>query len=245
MTFYLKYAAFALLGLGKLQGQAQSFPVPQDSLPWEKKSEAEKRRASLLWLRKMALQEEITRITEDLLRQSATYGEVLHLLRISRFDARLLRTIPSLVPLKHSSVKDFRVSSRFGYRKHPVKDAVLFHGGIDIPAPNGTPVYAVADAVVSQSVSLHASLGNFVQLDHRNGFSTVYGHLLRFIVSPGQPVQQGQVVGYVGQTGLGTGNHLHYIVVKNGQALDPLPFCFLMYEKFRAEAGTPYSRRSK
>ncbi|RNI24101.1 M23 family metallopeptidase [Rufibacter latericius] len=245
MSHYLKYAAFALLGLGEVPGQAQSFPAAQDPLPWEKKSETEKRRESLLWLRKQALRDEITFVTEDLLRQSTTYGEVLRLLRISRFDSRILRTIPSLVPVKQSSVRNFRVSSGFGYRAHPVKDAVLFHGGIDIPAPNGTPVYAVADAVVSRSVSFHEALGNFVQLDHRNGFSTVYGHLLRFIVTPGQTVQQGQVVGYVGQTGLSTGNHLHYIVAKNGRPLDPLPFCFLMFEKFRAEAGTPYSSRSK
>ncbi|WP_051359647.1 M23 family metallopeptidase [Adhaeribacter aquaticus] len=198
----------------------------------------------LVWLQKQVIREELNKLALDLLKQAVTYTDVYQVLRITRWDASLMRSIPALVPLRYAQIKNFRISSGFGFRKHPVKGDNMFHGGIDIPAPNGTPVYAVADGIVSRSVKYHNSLGNFVQLNHYNGFITYYGHLLRFIVHPGQSVKQGQIIGYVGESGLTTGNHLHYILIKNGLALDPYPFCFLMYERYKAEEKLAKSSQS-
>lgn len=245
MKHYFKYAAIIFKFSFKLRLQAQDFTIAKDSVLWDKVSEDKKLKASLLWLEKQAIKEEIKKVTVDLLKHSATYTDVFNVLRISKWDSGIMRTIPSLVPIRQAKIKDFKINSGFGYRKHPLRKDDRFHGGIDIPAPNGTPVYAVADAIVTRSVKFRDSLGNFVQLNHLNGFITLYGHLLRFIVHPGQAVKQGQVIGYVGQSGWSTGNHLHYILIKNGFALDPYPFCFLMFEKFKSEEDHTYSGRSK
>ncbi|GEO05506.1 hypothetical protein AAE02nite_31700 [Adhaeribacter aerolatus] len=245
MPRHLKWTAFSFIFLANIQLHAQGFAIGKDTAIWEEISEAEKLKASLLWLKKRALKEEIKKATIDLLKHAATYNDVYTVLRISNWDSGMMRTIPSLVPIRQAKIIKFKISSGFGYRKHPLKNNDMFHGGIDIPAPNGTPVYAVADAVVISAVKFHSSLGNFVQLNHLNGFITLYGHLLRFIVLPGQTVKQGQVIGYVGQSGWSTGPHLHYILIKNGFALDPYPFCFLMFEKFRAKEKPVYSGSSK
>lgn len=236
---------FVFIFLGRTQLDAQDLTIGKNNVDWNKITEQQKLEASLIWLEKQAIREEIKSLTFDLLKYSVTYTDVINILRISRWDAGIMRTVPSLVPIRQAKIKDFRISSGFGYRKHPIKKENLFHDGIDIPAPNGTAVFAVADAVVTRSVKHHETLGNFVQMNHLNGFITLYGHLLRFVVVPGQTVKQGQVIGFVGQSGLTTGNHLHYILIKNGLALDPYPFCLLMFEKFKAEERNIYIKGSK
>lgn len=102
-----------------------------------------------------------------------------------------------------------RVSSTYGYRTHPVTHQYRFHGGIDIPAPNGTPIMAAKSGVVIIS-TLGGSYGNHVAIAHGDGTRTLYAHMSSRAVSAGQSVSQGQVIGYVGSTGRSTGNHLHY-----------------------------------
>jgi murein DD-endopeptidase MepM/ murein hydrolase activator NlpD len=116
-----------------------------------------------------------------------------------------------------------RVTSFFGRRYHPILRIVREHQGIDYGAPTGTPVEAVADGRVV-SAGWSGGYGRLVVLGHAEGYETRYGHLSGFGkgISSGAPARQGQVVGYVGMTGLATGPHLHYEVRKFGTPVNPL-----------------------
>ncbi|MCW1382306.1 M23 family metallopeptidase [Novosphingobium sp. KCTC 2891] len=113
-----------------------------------------------------------------------------------------------------------RITSSFGLRRHPILGFVRMHAGIDFAAAWGSPVYAVTDGRVSFA-GWHGGHGNYVRLDHGGGIGTGYGHMSRIAVSPGMAVRRGQVIGYVGSTGLSTGPHLHYELYRGGQAVDP------------------------
>lgn len=117
-----------------------------------------------------------------------------------------------------------RISSRFSTgRKHPILNTVRAHRGVDYAADAGTPIMATADGVVQHRGAL-GGLGNAVVLAHANGFTTRYGHMSRFAagVRVGSRVSQGDIIGYVGMTGLATGPHLHYEMIRNGRHVDPL-----------------------
>lgn len=113
-----------------------------------------------------------------------------------------------------------RVSSGFGMRFHPLLGYTRFHRGVDFAAPYGAPIRAVSDGLVALA-GRAGGYGNQVRLSHGNAFGTSYSHMSRIAVSPGQRVQQGQVIGYVGSTGLSTGPHLHFEVYRNGQVVNP------------------------
>jgi murein DD-endopeptidase MepM/ murein hydrolase activator NlpD len=114
-----------------------------------------------------------------------------------------------------------RVTSGFRLdRMHPILRRVLPHTGIDYAAGYGTPVHATADGSVSFA-SVRGGYGNMVEVQHPNGYATRYAHLSRLAVRERQPVRQGDVIGYVGATGLATGPHLHYEVRRKGQPVDP------------------------
>jgi murein DD-endopeptidase MepM/ murein hydrolase activator NlpD len=118
-----------------------------------------------------------------------------------------------------------RISSNFGMRLHPLLGYTRMHKGIDIAAAWGSPVYAATDGVV-QFAGRSSGYGNFIKLNHGGGFGTGYGHLSRIIVSSGQSVRKGQVIGAVGSTGMSTGPHLHYELYKNGAAVNPRSVAF-------------------
>jgi len=132
-------------------------------------------------------------------------------------DGQNLRKTFQKSPLRFS-----RVSSFFGRRFHPIRRVVRQHFGVDYVAPKGTPVEAVSDGRVV-SAAWSGGYGRLVVLGHAEGYQTRYGHLSGFGkgVRSGAPVRQGQVVGYVGSTGLSTGPHLHYEVRKYGSAVNP------------------------
>lgn len=115
------------------------------------------------------------------------------------------------------------ISSRYGPRYHPLSGITEFHLGTDIPAPGGTPIVSVKAGTVMWSNS-HWSYGNNVVVYHDNGMSTLYAHMQSINVVPGQAVEAGQVIGYVGTTGSSTGNHLHFEVHINGQRTNPEPY---------------------
>jgi murein DD-endopeptidase MepM/ murein hydrolase activator NlpD len=94
------------------------------------------------------------------------------------------------------------------------------HRGLDFKAGQGTPIYAVTDGKV-EFAGRNGGHGNFVRLDHGNGLDTGYSHMSRIAVSRGQRVRRGQVIGYVGSTGLSTGPHLHYEMYRGGKTVDP------------------------
>ena len=121
-------------------------------------------------------------------------------------------------------VKFTRISSGFTLaRRHPILNTIRAHRGVDYAAPSGTPVRATAEGRIL-SVGLGAGYGNLVEIRHGDNYSTLYGHLSRFAtgLKRGSVVNQGQIIGYVGQTGLATGPHLHYEFRINGVHRDPL-----------------------
>lgn len=113
-----------------------------------------------------------------------------------------------------------RVTSSFGIRMHPLLGFMRMHKGLDIGAPYGSPIRAAIDGVV-QFAGRNAGYGNFVKLAHSGGLASGYGHMSRIAVRPGMRVKRGQVIGYVGSTGLSTGPHLHWEVWRNGLAVNP------------------------
>jgi murein DD-endopeptidase MepM/ murein hydrolase activator NlpD len=120
-----------------------------------------------------------------------------------------------------SPVEGHSINSAYGMRKHPKLGGMKFHTGVDIAANAGTPVRAVKSGTVtkiSSNQSPYSGFGNVVVIDHGDGYQTVYAHLSKFACKVGDRVQQGQVIGYVGSTGISTGNHLHFIVQKTGHA---------------------------
>jgi murein DD-endopeptidase MepM/ murein hydrolase activator NlpD len=113
------------------------------------------------------------------------------------------------------------ISSGYGNRRDPFNGSSDFHPGLDISGHHGQPIQAPADGVV-ETAALSGDYGNLVTINHGFGLATRYGHLSRFAVTPGQQVQRGQVIGYVGSTGRSTSAHLHYEILVNGQLTNPL-----------------------
>jgi len=117
-------------------------------------------------------------------------------------------------------VADARLSSGFGMRFHPILGFSRMHQGVDLAAPLGTPIVAAAEGIV-RFAGDHGGYGNFVQIQNDGGMGTGYGHMSGIVVRPGQVVRQGELIGYVGSTGLSTGPHCHFEVYRNGVAVDP------------------------
>ena len=113
------------------------------------------------------------------------------------------------------------VSSGFGMRTHPVYHAKRFHKGVDLRAGAGTPIRAPADGRVAYA-GWAGGYGRQVRLGHADGLATTFSHMSRIAAAPGARVHAGEVIGYVGSTGLSTGPHLHYEVYKNGKAVNPM-----------------------
>jgi len=128
----------------------------------------------------------------------------------------VMMTVPLYLPLKTAEMTD-----PFGWRFHPITGALDFHYGLDMAADPETPIYAVMSGTVRLAAA-GESYGNYVILDHQNGFSTVYAHCSKLLVKEGEPIQKGQKIALVGSTGAATGPHLHFEVRQDEIRLDPL-----------------------
>lgn len=137
----------------------------------------------------------------------------------SAFRINFLRTVPNGSPVKNA-----RLSSRFGYRTHPVTKKRKKHRGLDFAVNTGTPIYATADGAVEVARKSNLGSGNFLRIQHSHGFSSSFSHMKSFKVRSGEFVEKGQLIGYSGNTGMSSGPHLHYEVRFVGRALDPLNF---------------------
>ncbi len=115
------------------------------------------------------------------------------------------------------------ISSGYGWRINPITHRREFHHGVDIAAMEGTPVKSTANGIVVYA-GRTKGCGNFVVIKHGYGYTTFYAHLRRYIVRIGQWVKRGQIIGYVGHTGLATGSHVHYEVWKHKRRVNPLPY---------------------
>ena len=128
--------------------------------------------------------------------------------------------------LMRTPVDGARLTSGFGMRFHPLLAFSRMHQGIDFGAPSGAPIMAAASGTVIFAAA-HGGHGNYVSLRHNAELTTAYAHMSRFAVKVGQRVSQGQIIGYVGSTGLSTGPHLHYEVWLRGKAVSPMQLKFI------------------
>jgi murein DD-endopeptidase MepM/ murein hydrolase activator NlpD len=133
---------------------------------------------------------------------------------------RMWASRPAIQPINNKDLT--HLHTIFGMRLHPILGYVRPHNGLDFTAPHGSPVYATGDAVVMYTG--FSTYGNVIYLDHGFGFETRYAHLTRYIVEPGQVIKRGQIIGYVGNTGLSAAPHLHYEVHYKNVAINPINF---------------------
>ncbi len=153
--------------------------------------------------------------------QKKSYDEVDELVKNKE---KLLSHTPAIQPVSNKDLN--RIASGYGYRIDPVYKTTKFHAGLDFSAPQGTPIYATADGVVSTAGSTGNGYGNHVIINHSYGYETLYGHMVRVKVKNGQAIKRGEVIGWVGSTGKSTGPHCHYEVHKNGEKINPIYFFF-------------------
>ncbi len=124
---------------------------------------------------------------------------------------------------KPMAMRNARISSLFGYRRHPIYKTTKFHSGVDYAAPRGTAIYASGAGTVEMARYVNG-YGNFIKIRHNSEYETAYGHMHKFAAGmrPGVKVKKGQIIGYVGSTGRSTGPHLHFEILRKGQRIDPL-----------------------
>lgn len=120
-------------------------------------------------------------------------------------------------------VRSGYISSTYGFRVHPVRNTRQFHEGVDFAAKRGSPILAVADGIVVFS-GRRNGYGNLIDIRHRDGLVTRYAHNSANLVREGELIRQGQQIGTVGSTGTATGPHVHFEVIRNGRAVDPMPY---------------------
>jgi murein DD-endopeptidase MepM/ murein hydrolase activator NlpD len=137
---------------------------------------------------------------------------------------KMLASIPAIQPVSNKDLK--HIASGFGYRVDPIYKTVKMHTGLDFAAAAGTPIYATGDGSVAEASLSETGYGNHVVINHGYGYETLYGHMLKIKVQPGESIKRGDVIGWVGSTGKSTGPHCHYEVIKNGVKVDPVYFFF-------------------
>ncbi|MGM0528886.1 MAG: M23 family metallopeptidase [Bacteroidota bacterium] len=137
----------------------------------------------------------------------------------------MLRSIPAIMPISNKDLT--RTASGWGYRIHPIYKIRKFHYGMDFTAPTGTEIYATGDGTIARIRSSKRGFGNHIVVDHGFGYETVYAHLNGFNdIYVGKKVKRGDVIAFVGSTGLSTAPHLHYEVHLNGKKVDPANYYF-------------------
>ena len=115
----------------------------------------------------------------------------------------------------------FRLSSKFGYRIHPVYKTKRFHSGVDFSAAKGVPIYSIDNGKVIRAGKA-SGYGNYIIIDHSNGVKSAYAHMSEMFVVKGQTIKKGDRIGAVGMTGTATGNHLHFEIILNNKKVDPI-----------------------
>jgi murein DD-endopeptidase MepM/ murein hydrolase activator NlpD len=154
--------------------------------------------------------------------QSKSYDEVIDLAK-SREDQ--LSSLPAIQPISNKDLT--RTASGWGFRIHPIYKIRKFHYGMDFTAPTGTEVYATADGTIERIQQSRRGYGNVLIINHGYGYQTLYAHLNEFNNAwVGKKVKRGDVIAYVGSTGLSTAPHLHYEVHLNGKKVNPVNYYF-------------------
>ncbi|MGY6561561.1 MAG: peptidoglycan DD-metalloendopeptidase family protein [Luteibaculaceae bacterium] len=163
----------------------------------------------------------LDKIEKQLYIQSKSFDDVIELVKTKE---EKLASIPAIQPVSNSDLK--RMASGFGFRIHPIYKTRIFHSGMDFTAPTGTDIYATGNGTVTHVEFSNRGYGNHVVVKHGFGYETLYAHMSKIFVKPGQKVNRGEVIGLVGNTGTSTAPHLHYEVRKNGNPVNPINFYF-------------------
>lgn len=137
------------------------------------------------------------------------------------YKERMWASRPAIQPLSNEDLTYLHTT--YGLRKHPILGYWREHKGLDFTAPQGSPVYATGDGNIEEA-HFSDSYGQVVYIDHGFGFETRYAHMTEFIVKKGEKVKRGQIIGYVGNTGLSYSTHLHYEVLFKGHQINPINF---------------------
>lgn len=160
-------------------------------------------------------------LSSQLYVQSKSFDEIYDM---AKNKSKMLSCIPAIMPVKGTDI--YRISSHYGHRTDPFYKVTKFHGGIDFSGPVGTGIYATGDGVVSKVEKNKSGYGNNIIIDHGYGYKTRYAHLHSFSVKKGDKVKRGQEIGKMGNTGKSTAPHLHYEVIKNNKAINPINFFY-------------------
>jgi murein DD-endopeptidase MepM/ murein hydrolase activator NlpD len=169
----------------------------------------------------LALNEKVDLLRRKLYIESKSQDEVVTL---AEKKEKLYAAIPAIQPISNKQL--VALSSGFGWRTHPIYKVKKMHPGIDFAASIGTPIYATADGTVAQVSVKFSGYGKMVEVDHGFGYRTRYAHMHEFAVRNGQSVKRGDLIGYVGNTGMSTASHLHYEVLINGSQVDPVHYFY-------------------
>jgi murein DD-endopeptidase MepM/ murein hydrolase activator NlpD len=173
------------------------------------------------------LTKEVDILSKQMVVQSKSLDEIVALAKEKEV---MLASIPAILPIKKG---DFYVASGYKMRMHPILKINKFHKGMDFTAPKGTPVYASGDGKIYRA-QRSSTFGKVIYIDHGYGYKTIYAHLNDMVVRRGESIKRGDLIGYVGNTGLSVAPHLHYEVHKNDVALNPINFYYgdLTLEEF-------------
>lgn len=160
-------------------------------------------------------------LTSQLYVQSKSFDDIYEM---ARNKSEMLSCIPAIMPVKNVDI--YRISSHYGQRTDPFYKVTKFHNGIDFSGPEGIGIYASGDGTVIKVEKNKSGYGNNIIIDHGYGYKTRYAHLKDIKVKKGNKVKRGQEIGTMGNTGKSTAPHLHYEVLKNNKAVNPINFFF-------------------
>lgn len=169
----------------------------------------------------LELHEKVDMLRRKLYIESKSQDEVVNL---AENKEKQLAAVPAIQPVANKQL--IALASGFGPRVHPIYKVKKMHTGIDFAASIGTPIYATADGKVVEVSVRFSGYGKMVEIDHGFGYRTRYAHMHGFAVRQGQNVKRGDLIGYVGNTGLSTAPHLHYEVMLNGSHINPVHYFF-------------------
>ncbi|MBX2966210.1 MAG: M23 family metallopeptidase [Cyclobacteriaceae bacterium] len=167
------------------------------------------------------LHEKIDKLKRKIYIESKSQDEVVQL---AENKEKLFAAIPAIQPIANKQL--IALASGFGLRTHPIYKVKKMHTGIDFAAPIGTPIYATADGTVAEVSVKFSGYGKMIIIDHGFGYKTRYAHMHDFAVRQNQKVKRGDLIGYVGNTGLSTAPHLHYEVLLNGVMINPVHYFY-------------------
>ncbi|MDD5863827.1 MAG: peptidoglycan DD-metalloendopeptidase family protein [Firmicutes bacterium] len=167
-------------------------------------------------------------LQDDLMQQIAAKEKELKQAKYDEYLAKL--ALQGQNPPSNATwvtpVSGYTLTSPFGMRTHPILGYQRMHNGIDMACAQGTPIYATRAGTVTTASYQAGGAGYYVSINHLDGFSSVYMHMTNYVVSAGQSVSQGQLIGYVGSTGLSTGPHLHFGISYAGTYVNPLAYIY-------------------